>query len=119
MVVSVTQGEAGQNRDVHAATRRTLGKVRAAVRWGRRHRRERGGAAGEGAGRDGGTQKAFCSSYTPFHSGRYVSGSEVTPGGLNSHLVPTPTGPGKPPRPDTGILESHLLPKAALPTAVS
>jgi LmbE family N-acetylglucosaminyl deacetylase len=29
MVVSMTQGEAGQIRDAHAATRRTLGKVRA------------------------------------------------------------------------------------------
>src|SRR5262245_66493629 len=30
MVVSMTQGEAGQIRDAHAATRRTLGEVRAA-----------------------------------------------------------------------------------------
>jgi len=29
MVVSATQGEAGQIRDAHAATRRTLGEVRA------------------------------------------------------------------------------------------
>ena len=29
MVVSMTQGEAGQIRDAHAATRRTLGMVRA------------------------------------------------------------------------------------------
>ena len=29
MVVSITQGEAGQIRDAHVATRRTLGQIRA------------------------------------------------------------------------------------------